>query len=103
MHQTFFKQGKKKKKTKGKTAKFSTEVKTLICQRDKVCILSGEAGHSVHHVYFWVNSNKWDNRNDIDQGVLLSFDKHLEVHWCSNGEGARQECINYIKNYYETS
>ena len=97
-HQTFHKESKKKKKAKWKTAKFSTEVKTAICQRDKTCILSGEPWHSVHHVYFWTESNKWDNRNDEDQGVLLSFEKHLEVHWCSKGEGARQYCIDYINN-----
>ena len=91
----------KKKKSKGKTAKFSTEVKNQICTRDKVCILSGEPGHSVHHVYFGTESNKSDNRNNEDQGVLLSFEKHLEVHWCSKGEGVREECINYLKEYYD--
>ena len=97
---TFFKESKKKKKSKWKTARFSNEVKTAICQRDRTCILSWEPGHSVHHVYFGTESNKWDNRNDIDQGVLLSFEKHLEVHWCSKWEWARQECIDYLKEFY---
>ena len=100
MHQTFFKTKTKKKKSKWRAARFSTEVKTEICIRDKVCILSWEPWHSVHHVYYWVDSNRWENRNDVDQWVLLSFEKHLEVHWCSKWEGVRQECINYLENYY---
>lgn len=99
----FPKKWKKKKKPKGKTARFSTEVKTAICHRDRVCILSGELGHSCHHVYFGQEKNTGDNRNDVDQWVLLSFDMHLKVHSCASWTGERQKCIDYLKEYYETN
>ena len=97
-HKTFFKTSNKKKKSKWKTAKFSTEVKTEICKRDKLCIFCASPWTDCHHVYFWTETNYWENRNELDQWVLVCRKCHEEIHSCSQWEGKRQEAINYLIN-----
>lgn len=96
MHETFFKTKTKKKKSKWKKAKFSTEVKTAICIRDKVCIFCWNPGTDCHHVYFWTETNYWENRNEANQWVLVCRKDHEEIHSCPQWEWKRQEAINYI-------
>lgn len=85
-----------------KKAKFSNKVKQSIMIRDyHKCILCYETPHSIHHAYFWLQANRWDNRNDEDQWVALCFRCHNSVHWCKSWEWDREECINYLKHIYE--
>ncbi len=51
-------------------AKFSTKTKKAILERDRYCIFCWWEAIDAHHVYFWTDSNYWDNRNDIDQWDL---------------------------------
>ena len=99
----FPKEWKKKKKSKWKTAKFSTEVKTQICTRDQVCIFCWNAWIDVHHIFYSQETNYWEDRNEVNQWVLVCRAAHEEIHSCSMWEGKRQEAILYLKEYYEKS
>ena len=101
MHQTFWKEGKKKKKAKWKTAKFSIDTKKQIYNRDKVCIFCGNPWTDCHHVFYSQETNYWEDRNEVNQGVLVCRTHHEEIHSCSMWEGKRQEAILYLKEYYE--
>lgn len=95
---TFWKEGKKKKKAKWKTARFSTEVKTQICIRDKVCIFCWNPWTDCHHCYYSQETNYWEDRNEVNQGVLVCRKHHEEIHSCSMWEGKRQQAIDYLIN-----
>jgi len=83
-------------------AKFTPKIKEQIANRDyNKCILCYDPPHSVHHVYYWLEANRWANRNDIDQWVTLCFRCHNLAHACKSWIGVRQECIDYLKNIYD--
>lgn len=83
-------------------AYFKKETKERIVNRDyNMCILCYDKPHSVHHIWFWIQANRWKNRNDEDQWVTLCFKCHNRVHWCASWEWARQDCIDYINNLEE--
>ncbi len=100
-HISFFKTGAKKNKSKWKKAKFSTKVKTEICKRDKLCIFCDNPWTDCHHVFYSQQTNYWEDRNDADQWVLVCRKHHEEIHSCSMWEGKRQECIDYLNNFYK--
>lgn len=100
-HQTFFKTKTKKKKPKWKTAKFSNNTKTEICKRDKLCIFCNNPWTDCHHVFYSQETNYWEDRNEVDQWVLVCRKHHEEIHSCSMWEWKRQEAINYLQNYYK--
>lgn len=82
------------------SAKFSKEIKAAILIRDKHCIICSKWITDIHHVYFWTESEYWKDRNDINKGVGLCRDHHLEVHWCKQWEWLRQYFINYLNSIY---
>lgn len=77
-------------------AKFSNEVKKAMLDRDKQCIICWAPWTDCHHVYFWTESNYDDNRNDLDQGVILCRKCHNLAHSCKQWEWVRQKCIDYL-------
>ena len=79
-------------------AKFTTKTKQAIVERDVYCRLCWKQGSEVHHLYFGTQTNYWDNRNDIDQWILVCRDCHTDIHSCSKWEGKRQEAILYVEN-----
>ena len=85
-------------KNKNTPAKFSKEVKEQILARDKVCIICWSPWTDFHHAYFWANANRWPNRNDLNQGVLLCEADHHEIHHWINWKGRlyRAKCIEYL-------
>jgi len=86
-------------KRKWKQAKFSKETKEAICNRDwGVCIICGWQAHSVHHVYFGIETNYWEDRNDENQWTTLCLSHHQQCHSCSVLVWVRQECIDYLNN-----
>ena len=87
-------------KNKNTSAKFSKETKWSIMIRDRQCIVCWKPITDIHHVYFWTQSNYWDNRNDVNQWVWLCRDCHNVVHWCEKWSWARQKCIDYLNTYY---
>jgi hypothetical protein len=106
-HKTFWKQWKMNcqqilySSKKWKVAKFSTNTKKEIFKRDWwKCIFCYSRYLDAHHVYFWTETNYWDNRNDINQGVSVCIECHRECHWCSKWEWKRQEAINYLLKIY---
>jgi len=102
MHESFFKtKTKKKKKSKWKTARFSNEVKTAICKRDKLCIFCNTPWTDCHHCFYSQETNYWEDRNEETQWVLVCRKHHEEIHSCSMWEGKRQEAIKYLQNYYK--
>ena len=87
----------RKKNTK---RKISQEVAEEVKARDKCCILCNHPYiEQIHHVYFWLDSNYWPNRNDPDQLVWLCTYCHDKLHsrW---GNSYRELCITYLKNIY---
>lgn len=82
-------------------AKFSKEIKAAILIRDKHCIICSRWITDIHHVYFWTQSEYWEDRNDINKWVWLCRDCHNEVHWCKQCEWIRQQTINYLINLYD--
>ena len=104
MHQTFFKQGKKKKKPKWRTAKFSKETKEKIYERDQGCILCWNSDWILdyHHVFFWLQKEITEDRNNAEKGVCIHRKPHQDwCHACKVWEWVRQKCINYLKRYYD--
>lgn len=81
-------------------AKFSNKTKQEIYNRDKVCIICWINNwlFDFHHIYFWIESNYNENRNDINQWVMICRNCHTFAHSCKRWEWVRQECIDYIKN-----
>ena len=86
------------KTNKNTPAKFSKQTKAEILDRDKVCIICWDTWTQFHHIYFWANSNRKENRNDLDQWVLLCEQDHFEIHqWVEwKGRLYRAKCIEYI-------
>lgn len=87
---------------KNKPAKFTQKIKDKILARDKVCIISGNPIEEYHHVYFGINANRGENRNDLDQWVGLSAEIHRIIHHASPKEVHlskiyRAKCIIHVK------
>ena len=85
---------------KNTKAKFSNKIKEQIYERDwKCCIICWcNQNLQLHHVYYGNQSNRWKNRNDVDQGVTICAHHHLEAHSCASWEWVRQKCIDYLNN-----
>lgn len=74
------------------------KTKAEILKRDKSCIFCWSWIQDIHHVYFSNQANRWENRNDINQGVWLCRMCHDEVHSCKSWVWKRQEAIDYLTN-----
>ena len=89
-------------KNSNNQAKFTNEVKEQIYERDGfkciICECFQNFAFDVHHIYFWTESEYWEDRNDVNKWVLLCRLCHAKAHSCSKWEWVRQECINYITN-----
>jgi hypothetical protein len=110
MHQTFHKEGKKKKKTKWTVARFSKETKEKILERDWGCILCMNWQEcwdtswilDYHHVLFGLQKEITEDRNNVEKWVCIHREPHQKwCHWSKVWEGIREFCINYLKEYYE--
>jgi len=79
-------------------AKFSQKIKQEIAERDNyLCIICKDNWTTVHHLYFWMNSNWTETRNDVDQWCILCQNCHHNLHnW--NWKELRSKCINYVRN-----
>jgi hypothetical protein len=81
--------------------KITKAVAEHVIERDKICIIcKKEQISQIHHCYFWDQAVYTENRNDPDQLVWLCEQCHTLLHfdWYSNHY--RQECIEYVQNYY---
>lgn len=49
-----------------------------------------------HHAWFWISSNLWENRNELDQVVTICMADHHKLHfeWWNN---YREKCIQYLE------
>ena len=81
-------------------AKFTNKTKEAIYERDWYCciICGNNTSLHFHHCKFGTDSNYSSTRNDVSEWVTICANHHLECHWCSKWEGARQECIDYLNN-----
>lgn len=86
------------KTNKNVPAKFTQAAKDKIKARDKVCIICWAEWTEYHHCYFWANANRWPDRNEYHQWVLLCHACHHEIHhgikWKSRLY--RATCIEYL-------
>jgi len=80
------------------SAKFSKETKKQILERDISCIICWNPWTDCHHVFYSQQTNYWEDRNEVNQWVLVCRKHHEEIHSCSMWEGKRQECIDYLNN-----
>ena len=76
-------------------AKFSQKTKELIAERDRNCIFCTKSWPP-HHVYFWIEAERNEDRNNVDRWVILCMEHHLKAHACKRGEWIRQKCIDYL-------
>lgn len=77
-------------------AKFNTNTKEAIFERDGwCCILCGANSNLwAHHVFFWLEANRWRDRNAADQWVTICGKEHDEIHaW---DKEKRQRAIDYL-------
>jgi len=93
------------KTNKNIPAKFIQKTKDEILARDKVCIISWKPIEEYHHVFYWANANRWENRNNADQWVWLSANIHRIIHHPSPKEAHlskiyRAKCIIYLKSLW---
>lgn len=77
-------------------AKFSKETKRQILERDISCIICWNPWTDCHHIFYSQEANYWEDRNNVDQWVLLCRLCHGKAHACKKWEWVRQECINYL-------
>lgn len=76
------------------------EVKEYIIERDRVCIIcEHEYIQTCHHCYFWNDAMYWENRNDPEYLVWLCDKCHYKTHFDGNND-YREQCINYLTEYY---
>lgn len=87
------------KTNKNTPAKFSQKTKDEILFRDKNCIICTNKWAEFHHAYYWYNSNRWANRNDSDQWVLLCWKCHHSIHHWTDWTWRikRAKCIIRLK------
>jgi hypothetical protein len=84
-------------------AKFSNATKEKIYERDnKCCIICwSNTNLQFHHIYFWIEANRWPDRNTAKEWVTICDLDHLQWHWCKSWTWIRQKCIDYINNLYK--
>ena len=93
----------KEKIESGKVAWFTKEIKSQILKRDwNKCILCWSTFMlNSHHIYYWTQSEIKPWRNDVCKWVTVCQECHgNKIHICRMWQWERQECINYITNYY---
>ncbi len=83
-------------------AKFKNKVKQEIYDRDRTCILCWINNWIMHfhHCWFSNEANYSDNRNNANQGCLVCDTCHRQCHSCKIWEWKRQQCIDYLNNFY---
>ena len=83
-------------------AKFSQKTKKEIYERDwGLCILCNSNQSLVaHHVYYWINANRWPDRNNANQWVTLCGECHYKLHnWVNAVEQWKaRDCLKYLDN-----
>lgn len=77
----------------------SKKLKEDIVYRDLDCIICWDWIQVVHHCYFWDQAMYWEDRNDIKYCCGLCNNCHHQLHF-EWGNTYRQDCIDYITNYY---
>ena len=65
-------------------AKFNSDTKKEILFRDRYCIICKKNNKyeditDYHHVYFWIEAEYWENRNDVNKWVWLCRNCHNEI------------------------
>ena len=99
------KQIKSKSKTSRNVSRsLSKEIITSVYERDNFkCIIPECCERNLdlpHHVYFWIEANRNENRNNEDQLVsLCQWHHHWIHHWWR--EDLREYCKFYLINYYK--
>ncbi len=81
-----------------KVAKFTSDTKASILIRDKSCVLCKWSVMDYHHVYFSMQAERNETRNNIEKGVGLCRSCHDKCHACRSWHWERQECIDYLIN-----
>jgi len=81
-------------------AKFSNKTKEEIFERDGMCCIICKKQETLqfHHVKFWLEADRWPDRNKTKEGCCICADCHLKCHSCKSGQWIRQDCINYLQN-----
>jgi len=84
-------------------AKFTNKVKEKIFNRDGMCciICKKQEFLQFHHVRFWLEANRWPDRNKETEWITICMDCHLKCHSCKSWEGIREDCVLYLKNLYD--
>ena len=82
-------------------ARFTKETKESIYNRDKNCIICWIKWMDFHHAWFWIEANRWEDRNQVKFGCLLCRDCHSDAHAFKRWYWTRQDAIEYLKKIYD--
>ena len=51
-----------------------------------------------HHIFYWINAEYWEDRNNINKLVTLCKKHHYQIHHWSWWKKLNEECKLYINN-----
>lgn len=87
----------------GNTVRAMTDetIEKVLDRDDWCCILckSNQLDSAPHHAYFWLEANRWPDRNEPSQLVILCIDCHYAIHSQGNEE-KRKKCKQYLQDRY---
>ena len=91
-------------RTKNTKREITNETKQIVYSRDewKCVICKCWTQDEFHHINYGWSAIYTDNRNDLDQLVLLCHNCHNKLHFEWYTE-YRDKTIEYITNYYENN
>lgn len=89
-------------KNKNTRRSLNSEIICEIYKRDWFkCILCWSRELDIpHHVYFWINSEYWEDRNNIEKIVTCCKKCHFNIHHQSWWKDLSEKCIKYIESLY---
>jgi len=94
------KEGKKKKGTKNTNRKVTKELADEVIERDWACIISWWPIETIHHCFYWANTNRWPDRNTAKECVWLSNKVHHKIHFEGWWKEINKQCIIYLELKY---
>lgn len=87
----------------GNTVRSMTE-ETIekVLERDDYCCVVCKRNSNLerpHHAFFWLEANRWEDRNEYHQLVTICIPCHYDIHSKWDTE-KRELCKDYLRNIY---
>lgn len=92
------------KSNKNTARKLNAETIWAVYKRDWFkCIIKWCTERNIdipHHIFYWIEAEYWEDRNDINKLVTLCQWHHYQIHHWEWGKVINNECKEYINNIY---